>query len=277
MRLIGSPNRRRDRGNDSVAAREQPARDREQRGPDEDSADGGGRDAEQDRTAVRIVEAVDRRAAPARVGDLHQGNGDASECDRRCNEERTAPPARRRCRPRAAIGGRFAAKPETAACEYEGRQDRDRADHSTRSVAGDVVERRVRHQIVGDNVDDVVRQHGGRGRRRNQQRRQRTGKRAHAALFGPPRGRASSPGKPSLRPQGLPVERDVERASMSNASSIVKAIFRGLHRSYKTFTIEIGPLRATGVPAILIGVTGIVLASGVTAALAKGRPGCRKP
>ena len=29
-------------------------------------------------------------------------------------------------------------------------------------------------------------------------------------------------------------------------------------------------MRATGVPAILIGVTGIVLASGVTAALAKG-------
>jgi hypothetical protein len=57
---------------------------------------------------------------------------------------------------------------------------------------------------------------------------------------------------------------------MSNASSIVKAILRGMHRTYKTFSIEIGPLRATGVPAILIGVTGIVLASGITAALAKG-------
>jgi len=57
---------------------------------------------------------------------------------------------------------------------------------------------------------------------------------------------------------------------MKNSAAIVKAVFRGLHRSYKTFTIEIGPLRATGVPAILIGVTGIVLASGITAALAKG-------
>jgi hypothetical protein len=56
---------------------------------------------------------------------------------------------------------------------------------------------------------------------------------------------------------------------MSKGSSIVKAIFRGLERGYKSFSIEIGPLRATGVPAILIGVTGIVLASGITAALAK--------
>lgn len=38
----------------------------------------------------------------------------------------------------------------------------------------------------------------------------------------------------------------------------------------KTFTLEIGPLRATGVPAILLGVSGVVLASGVTAALSKG-------
>ncbi len=53
---------------------------------------------------------------------------------------------------------------------------------------------------------------------------------------------------------------------------VVKAVFRELRRSYKTFSIEIGPLRATGVPAILLGVTGIVLASGITAALAKASP-----
>ena len=56
---------------------------------------------------------------------------------------------------------------------------------------------------------------------------------------------------------------------MNKSAAIVKAIFRGFARAAKTFTLEIGPLRATGVPAILIGVTGIVLASGVTAALAK--------
>jgi hypothetical protein len=71
LRLIRSPNRRRDRGNDSVAAREQPASDREQRAADEDPADSGRRDTQQHRTAVRIVEAVDVRTAPARVGDFH--------------------------------------------------------------------------------------------------------------------------------------------------------------------------------------------------------------
>jgi hypothetical protein len=50
----------------------------------------------------------------------------------------------------------------------------------------------------------------------------------------------------------------------------MRAFFRGLARVQRTFAIELGPFRATGVPAILIGVTGIVLASGVTAALSKG-------
>jgi hypothetical protein len=41
-------------------------------------------------------------------------------------------------------------------------------------------------------------------------------------------------------------------------------------RVQKNFTLQVGPLRATGVPAVLLGVSGIVLASGVTAALSKG-------
>ncbi len=57
-----------------------------------------------------------------------------------------------------------------------------------------------------------------------------------------------------------------------NSKAIVKAVFRGLARSYKSFTIEFGPLRATGVPAVLIGVTGIVLASGIASALSKSAP-----
>jgi hypothetical protein len=56
---------------------------------------------------------------------------------------------------------------------------------------------------------------------------------------------------------------------MNKSAGIIKAIFRGLARAAKTFTLEIGPVRATGVPAILLGVTGVVLASGITAALAK--------
>ncbi|MGA8534069.1 MAG: hypothetical protein WB615_08175 [Candidatus Tumulicola sp.] len=49
----------------------------------------------------------------------------------------------------------------------------------------------------------------------------------------------------------------------------VRAFLRAVARLQKTFTIQLGPLRATGVPAILIGVSGIVLASGVSSALSK--------
>lgn len=59
---------------------------------------------------------------------------------------------------------------------------------------------------------------------------------------------------------------------MNDRGRSLRAFFRGLARLQRSFTIEIGPLRASGVPAILIGVTGIVLASGITAALAKGAP-----
>ena len=40
-------------------------------------------------------------------------------------------------------------------------------------------------------------------------------------------------------------------------------------RLQRSFTLQLGPLRATGVPAILLGVSGVVLASGVTNALNK--------
>lgn len=56
---------------------------------------------------------------------------------------------------------------------------------------------------------------------------------------------------------------------MNNRARSLRAFLRGVERVQRTFTIECGPLRASGVPAILIGITGIVLASGVTAVLAK--------
>jgi hypothetical protein len=56
---------------------------------------------------------------------------------------------------------------------------------------------------------------------------------------------------------------------MNKRARTLRALFRGIARLQRSFTLEIGPLRATGVPAILVGVTGIIAASGVTAALAK--------
>jgi hypothetical protein len=58
--------------------------------------------------------------------------------------------------------------------------------------------------------------------------------------------------------------------AMNNRAKSLRAFFRGLARVQQTFTIEVGPLRASGVPAILVGVTGILVASGVTIALSKG-------
>lgn len=44
--------------------------------------------------------------------------------------------------------------------------------------------------------------------------------------------------------------------------------FKGLARVTKTFTLEIGPVRATGIPAIIAAAGGLVLAAGVTRVLA---------
>jgi hypothetical protein len=57
---------------------------------------------------------------------------------------------------------------------------------------------------------------------------------------------------------------------MNNRAKAMRTFLRGVARLQKSFTLEVGPLRATGVPAILLGITGIVLAGGVTAALTKG-------
>ncbi|MDQ2872697.1 MAG: DUF2863 family protein [Candidatus Eremiobacteraeota bacterium] len=48
-----------------------------------------------------------------------------------------------------------------------------------------------------------------------------------------------------------------------------KGYFKGLSRLTRTFRLEVGPLKAQGVPAILTAVTGVVLAAGVAKALAQ--------
>lgn len=45
--------------------------------------------------------------------------------------------------------------------------------------------------------------------------------------------------------------------------------FKGMARLVREFRIEVGPVKAQGVPAILVAVTGIVLAGGVAVALSK--------
>ena len=58
------------------------------------------------------------------------------------------------------------------------------------------------------------------------------------------------------------------RASAAYNSRVnFKKFFKGVARVTQTFTIEAGPLRATGVPAILVAVTGVIVGAGVARAL----------
>jgi len=45
--------------------------------------------------------------------------------------------------------------------------------------------------------------------------------------------------------------------------------FKGLAKVTRTFSLDVGPVRAQGVPAVLVAVTGLVLAGGVARALAR--------
>jgi hypothetical protein len=56
---------------------------------------------------------------------------------------------------------------------------------------------------------------------------------------------------------------------MSKPAAVVKSVFRGIARMSQDQTLEFGGLRATGTPAILLGVCGIVAAAGLAAFLSR--------
>jgi len=62
---------------------------------------------------------------------------------------------------------------------------------------------------------------------------------------------------------------------MSKGAIVVRTVFRGIAKTSKTYTLQLGPLRATGLPALLAAVAGVVVAGGVAALLA--RSGGRLP
>lgn len=62
---------------------------------------------------------------------------------------------------------------------------------------------------------------------------------------------------------------------MSKRGAVVKSVFRGIARMEREQSLEFGGLRASGVPAILIGSAVIVAAAGIAAFL--GRSGERLP
>jgi hypothetical protein len=56
---------------------------------------------------------------------------------------------------------------------------------------------------------------------------------------------------------------------MAKPGKVVKAVFRGIAQMEREYTIEVGPVRATGIPAVLIAVAGVVLSGGFAAVLSK--------
>jgi hypothetical protein len=56
-------------------------------------------------------------------------------------------------------------------------------------------------------------------------------------------------------------------AAAYNSWVNLSKVFKSLARVTKTFQLEVGPVRAQGVPAVLVAVTGVVLAAGVVKAL----------
>ncbi len=57
-------------------------------------------------------------------------------------------------------------------------------------------------------------------------------------------------------------------AAAYNSTVKLDKYLKALARVTKTFSLEVGPLRATGVPAVLVAVSGIVVAAGAMKALA---------
>ena len=48
-----------------------------------------------------------------------------------------------------------------------------------------------------------------------------------------------------------------------------KSVLKGVARILRTFSIEVGPIRATGAPAMLVALTGVIVGVGVATALTR--------
>jgi hypothetical protein len=57
------------------------------------------------------------------------------------------------------------------------------------------------------------------------------------------------------------------RAATAYNSDVNPKFFKGVARVTRSFRVDIGPVRAQGVPAILLGLGGLVLAAGVARAV----------
>lgn len=56
---------------------------------------------------------------------------------------------------------------------------------------------------------------------------------------------------------------------MAKQGKVVKEVFRGIARMERAYSIDVGPVHATGVPAILVAVAGVIVAGGFAAMLSR--------
>jgi hypothetical protein len=57
---------------------------------------------------------------------------------------------------------------------------------------------------------------------------------------------------------------------MANPGKTFRTFIKTIARAQTVFSIEVGPIRATGLPAVLVAITGIVVGSGIASMLVRG-------
>lgn len=101
-----------DCSDDTIAIREQPTGEREDRNRDGSGARQGCAKSEEHRAAKGIVEVPDRRARQSRIEEFHQRHREGREKHRCYGEERRTVPSRCGRRRKRSIGRRLAAEPQ---------------------------------------------------------------------------------------------------------------------------------------------------------------------
>lgn len=174
QRRVGvMPQERLDHRDDMVAMRDQPARQRVDEPSEERRTPDRRRDAQEDRAAEDVGEAVDGHAGQPVVETLHRRHGRNGAENRREHKREPLAPREPRLRHAMAVSRRqLAANAQAAQGEGERENERDAAGEIARRMR-DVVVGVVREGKVADHVDQNVRR---RGRGRNGARCQRKGR-----------------------------------------------------------------------------------------------------
>jgi len=165
---------------DPFAMRDEPACEREGEEGDDGRARDRDAEPEQDRSAERVAQVVDRSTGGASVDQLHDRNDDRCEYRGAGGEGEARLPGKcRRDQQQAVRRSELAAPAQGAHSDSEGDDDGGDGEHFSRSVRH-VVVGVVRERVVADDVDGIVRE----GRRRSDGRQKECPERAVGGAHG---------------------------------------------------------------------------------------------